>query len=409
MNNACKLLETLSTIEDKQNLANVYASMAMSLGNREDVEKALPLAQKAVAIFNEYPPQNLYEKAHAHQALSQSFTLSKRYAEALEQSKIDVAIKEQLIFEDHPELAKAYRDLAESFALAGDNEHAEEYALKSLHMLEKFFPDTNPEILFTYKLLCAIYQNSGRVEEHKRCDEKASDIFFKVQRNVWQNKLAYARRLIEAAQVPVDENILLNNPDVAKLLTERKSADLVKYNREAAEACRQLSDFDSAEKYIVLSMKIISARTELIEVSSTFFTAARILFRRREFSRALPIILRALTVQEKITPQNFDKFSEELILLGDVYTALKRDVDAFNAFERALNVQRQNPNPEHSVMELSTLSACKSLMRLENFDEAVRRLQALLDKQRLIFHETHPRIEAVKNLLRLATERKSPD
>lgn len=409
LNNACKLLETLPTVEDKQNLANVYASMAMSLGNREDVEKSLPLAQKAVAIFTEHPPQNLYEKAHAHQTLAQSFTLKKRYAEALEQSKIDVAIKQQVISEDHPELAKAYRELAESFALAGDNEHAEEYALKSLHMLEKFFPDAHPEILFTYRVLCAIYQESGRVEEHERCDKKASDIFFKVQRNVWQSKLDYARRLIEAAQVPVDENILRNNPDVAKLLTESKAADLVKYNREAAEACRQLFDFDSAEKYIVASMQKISERTDLLEVSSTLFTAARILFRRREFSRALPIILRAVTIQEKTTPQNFDKFSEELILLGDVYTALKRDDDALNAFERAIDVQKQNPNPEHSVMELATLSACKSLMRLKRFDEGARRLQALLDKQLHIFHETHPRIEAVKNLLRQATERKSPD
>ena len=409
LNKACKLLETLPLVEDKQNLANVYASMAMSLGNREDVAAALPLAQKAVDIFEEHPPQNLYEKAHAHQALAQSFTLSKRYAEALEQAKVDVAIKQQLIAGDHPELGKAYRELAEAFSLAGDNFHAEEYAFKSLHMLEKFFPDAHPEILFTYKLLCAIYQNSGRVEEHKRCDEKASDIFFKVQSNVWRNKLAYARRMIEAAQVPVDENILRNNPDVAKLLTQSKAADLVKYNREAAEACRQLFDFDSAEKYIVAAIKQISEQTDSLEVSATLFTAARILYRRGEFVRALPIILRAVTIQETTKSQNFDKFSEELILLGDVYTALKENVDALNAFERALDVQSQNPNPEHSVMELATLSACKSLMRLERFDEAARRLQALLDKQRLIFPETHPRIVAVKNLLRQATERKSPD
>ena len=408
LNEACKILETLPTVEDKQNLANVYASMAMSFGNREDVEKSLPLAQKAVAIFNEHPPQNLYEKAHAHQTLAQSFTLGKRYAEALEQSKIDVAIKEQLICEDHPELAKAYRELAESFAFSGDNARAEEYALKSLHMLEKFFPDAHPEILFTYRVLCAIYQNSGRVEDHKRCDEKASDIFFKVQRNIWQNKLAYARRLIEAAQVPVDENIKRNNPDVAKLLSERKVADLVKYNREAAEACRQLFEFDLAKEYIVASMKNISERTAPIEISSTFFTAARILYRRGEFSRALPIILRAVAAQEKTTPQNFDKFSEELMLLGDVYSALKKEVDALNAFERALDVQKQNPNPEHSLMELATLSACKSLMRLEKFDEAARRLQSLLEKQRLTFPETHPRLEAVKNLLRQATEKNCP-
>ena len=122
----------------------------------------------------------------------------------------------------------------------------------------------------------------------------------------------------------------------------------------------------------------------------------------------MPIILRAVAAQEKTTPQNFDKFSEELMLLGDVYSALKKEVDALNAFERALDVQKQNPNPEHSLMELATLSACKSLMRLEKFDEAARRLQSLLEKQRLTFPETHPRLEAVKNLLRQATEKNCP-
>lgn len=101
MNNSQEILEMLPDVEDKQNLANVCASIAMSLSNREDVDNALPLEQKAVDIFTRHPPENLYEKAHAHQALAQALTPKKRYAEVVEQIELNVAIKERLITTDH--------------------------------------------------------------------------------------------------------------------------------------------------------------------------------------------------------------------------------------------------------------------------------------------------------------------
>lgn len=90
-------------------------------------------------------------------------------------------------------MAIAYRELVEACCFVGDNERAEEYALKSLHMLEKFFPDINPEVLFTYRILVAFYHDLGREEDFKRCDEKTTEIFKKVQTNVWTNKLSYAQ------------------------------------------------------------------------------------------------------------------------------------------------------------------------------------------------------------------------
>lgn len=212
--------------------------------------------------------------------------------------------------------------------------------------------------------------------------------------------------MIEAVEVPVDENILINNPTIAEKLLIAKARDLVKYNREAAEACRQLEDYDSAEKFISATMQKISKQTDLIEVSTTLFIVAQILFWQRKFSATLPIILRALAAMEAVTPKNFDKLSKQLILLGNVYTTLDKHADVLKSFERAIAVQKQNPHPEHAIMEQATLSMCKSLMRLEHFDDAAKDLQELFAKQRNFLNETHPRIEAVKQLLQQARERK---
>ena len=408
MNKARKILESLPEVEDKQNLANVCASTAMFLGNREDVDNALPLAQKAVDIFTEYPPPNLYEKAHAHQALAQILVLKKKYAEALAQNKIVVTMLEELIPHEHPILVTAYRDLAESYALTEDYQLAEDYALKAVAMFEKILPEVNSEVLTIYKVLTEIYRMSRQTEKYTACEKKTSEILLKVQQSIWKNKLSYAERMIEAAQVPVDEK-LCKNPVVAENLLASKARDLVKYNREAAEACRQLEDYDSAEKFIAASMEKISAQTDLIEVSTTLFTAAQIYFGQRKFSEALPNALRALTMIESTSPRDNDKFSEQLIFLGKVYTSLKEYDSALKSFERAVEVQRQNPRPENAVMELANRLAAETLMRLGKFDDAEKILTELYNKQRLYLPETTWRIQAVKKLLEQARKKKLPN
>ena len=399
MNKARKILESLPDIEDKQNLANVCASMAMSLTNREDVENALPLAQKAVDIFEKYPPNNLYEKAHAHQTLAACFLLSKRYADALEQEKMHVAIKEKIIPSEHPEIAVAYRSLAETYCLNGDFKCAEAYSLKSIDILEKFFAEPNSELLTSYKLMNAIYNEAGRVEQGEIYRKKSAELFNRLQNSIWSGKLAYAERMIEAAEVPVDESILLNNPVAAEELSANKLRAFVKYNRDAAEACRQLQNFDSAQRFIVAALEKISEKIEPTEAVAVYFTAAQIFFANEKFSEALSFALEAAKKLSSIVPKKFDKLSEQFIFLGKLYAKLGDDQSALKSFEQAIAYQRENPKPENSVMELAILSAAKTLMRLKKFAEAEEILQDLLNKQRSKFPEKHPRIKAVKDLL----------
>ena len=409
MNKARKILETLPDIEDLQNLANVCASLAMSYSNREDFDKALPLAQKAVEIFTRYPPENLYEKAHAHQALGQVLLYKKRYAESLEQVKMDATIKEQLIPMAHPELAKTYRELGESYAFADDFVNAETYAKKSLDMLIKIYGENHPDILLCCKLLCSIYLKANRMEDAKRITIKHNEIYLSIHENIWTSKLNRALRLIEAAEEPVDENILKHNPTVAEMLQIEKLRELVKHNRDAAEACRQLKDYDSAVKFINVAIEKISDAITPVEQSMTFFIAAQIFFGQEKFSEALPLAIKALEIMENSAPNNFDKISEQLINLGNIYTKLSDHSSALKSFNRVIEVQGKNPNPENAVIELATRSAAESLMRLGNFDKVVKILDELLTKQRTFLNEENPRIDAVKNLLRLANEGKLSD
>lgn len=406
MGNSLKILESLPEIEDKQNLANVCASMAIAYTNREDFDVALYLAERAVKIFEEYPPENLWEKAHAHQSLSSVLLCKKRYSEALEQKKIDFEIKEKLIPTDHPELAKAYRELAECYSLVEDVEHAELYAKKALCMFEKTLPKTHPEILATYKIISEMYRNTDREEDFKFYSSKATEIFVKVQNSVWTNKLEYARRMIEVAEEPIDESILNKNPTVAKDLMAMKTRDLILQNRNAAEACRQLKDYDSAEKFISVAINKLSQSTMPIEESLTLFTASQIYFDQEKFSEALPLALAAVTKLLQGLPNNFDKLSEQFIHLGNVYSKLNDHESALKNFKRAVEVQEQNPNPENSVLELARRSAGEELMHLKRFDEAVKIFENLLAKQRTFLYETQPRIEAIKKLLEQAREQK---
>ena len=406
LNKARKILESLDGVEDKQNLANVNASLATIFGNREDIENALPLAQKAVEIFNEYPPENLYEKAHAHQALSQILTLKKNYAEALAQKKISSALLEKIFPQTHPIVMNEYSELAAVYLLNNNFAQAEAYILKTIDLLEKVFPETHPDVLKAYRLAASIYSTCGQLETAKKFFNKADEIFLKVQTDIWQKKISYARRMIEAAEEPVDEKILAHNPEVAKKILASRTRDLIRYNREAAEAFRQLKDFDSAEKYIGAATEKISAETEPAEASQTFFTASQILFGQKKFSEALSVGERALKILETITPKNFDKLSEQLIHLGNVCSKLDDHESALKNYRAAFEAQKKNPNPENAVMELAWRSAGQELMSLKRFEEAEKTFEELLEKQLKYFHENHTRVEQVKKLLNRARERK---
>lgn len=405
---AMKILESLPDVEDKQNLANVCASMAIAYTNREDFDVAFYLAKQAVKIFEEYPPENLWEKAHAHQSLSGILLCKKRYGEALEQKKLDVAIKEKLIPTAHPELAKAYRELAECYSYVQDDEHAEFYAKKALDMFEKTLPETHSEVLATYRFISEMYRTVGRTEEFKFYSEKATEIFVKVHDSVWINKLAYARRMIEAAEEPIDENIIRNNPEVAKTLAAMKTIDLIKYNRSAAEACLQLKDYDLAHKFILRAKNKLTPGTNPIEESLMLFTASRIFFGQEKFDDALPLALAAATKLLQGLPNNFDKLSEQFIHLGNVYSKLNDHESALKNFERAVEVQEGNANPENAILELARRSAGVELMHLKRFDEAEKIFEKILAKQLTFLYDRQPRVEAVKKLLEQARAKTTP-
>ena len=396
---ARKILETLPEVEDLQNLANVCASMATSLCNREDVDNALPLAQKAVDIFTAHPPENLYESAHAHQALGQILILKKNYGEALNQRKLAANLIEQLFQPPHPILAVAYRELAEVYALMKNFASAEENIIKAIDMFAEIFPDTHPDVLGAYKIAMTLFAESGATDKAKHYSERANDIFLRTQAAVWKNKLAHAERMIEVAEVPVDENIIRNNPTVAQNLLASKSRDILRYSRDAAEACRHLNDYGKAKKFIKAAMGKFSEQTVPIDKVTTLFTAAQISFGSGKFDDAEEYDTRAAKILEELTPRNYDRLCEVLIHLGNVFTKQGDDNAAVRTFARAVDVQKKNPQPEHAMIELASRSMAESLIRLRRFEEAAKILEELLLKQRTYLLETHPRVVVVKKIL----------
>lgn len=399
LNESLKILETLPEVEDKQNLANVCSNMAMVLCNREDFDKAWLFAQRAVELLAEYPNQNLYERAHAYQALGQILMLKKHYAESLIPKKTAAALLEKVFTKEHPLLASAYRELAEAYDFNEDFVAAEAYIVKAIDMLEKIFPDNHPDLLAVYRTAAAVFADSGQAEKSKFYAEKSRDIFLSVQANIWTNKLSYAERMIEAASEPVDQNILRHNPTCAAELMASQERDLIKYNRDAAEACLHLKDYEAANKFLFASMKKISASTELKEVSRTSFLAAQILYDEGKFSDALLPALKGLNAMISIKPSPFEELSEQFIQLGNIYSKLEEHEEALKNFKRAAELHGLNPNPENARAELAMRAGGEELMHLKRFDEAAELFTEILARQRTFLHENHPRIIAVKKLL----------
>lgn len=374
-----KILTTLTDVEDLQNLANVCASVAVAYTNRENIERGMVLARRAVEIFEKYPPKNLYEKANAHNTLSQSLKMSKKYEEALDQSKKALSIM-QKIAPNQPDLAFVYRNIAETLAMANKSQDALNYAKTALQILESILPQNHNEILKTYSMLAEIYRFLDDNDAYQLYLDKGQSAMNARQEELAKKKLALAVKMLD------DDFVELTRTDV------------MKYNRDAADACRTLNKFDDAQKFILTAVENIQPDTDALEKYLTYFTASQIFSAQKDFENAITFTKKSLDAALAVK-DNLDLLSTPYLQLGNLYSAAGQHEDALQNFLAAVDAYFQSPVPNISAILSARRMAGRELVAIQRFDDAKKIFSEVLEEQLKLLPEFHKDVQMTKKLL----------
>ncbi|MBQ7705643.1 MAG: tetratricopeptide repeat protein [Selenomonadaceae bacterium] len=379
---AIKILAQSNNIEDLQNMANVCANVAGAYIERGNSERGLIFAQKAIKIFEQYPPKNLQEKANAHNTLAQAFKSVKMYAESFEQAKISIDILEKIAPNNIP-LAVAYLNIADTYALIEENEKALTLSKKALQIFEEKLPPNHGEISRTYMFISEIYESLGDTEAQNFYLQKFHSILYESQKKLAIEKLQFSLKILAE-----------NSPNTTP-------ADLVKYNRDAADSYKFLNQLDEAQKFILESIKNILPTTAPMDKYLTYFSASQIFAASEKLDEAINFAQKSLEAAETL-PDKFNVLSTPHLHLGGLYSKIGKHELALKNFLAALDAQQKLPEPEFSFVLLLKKAVGREFLALKNFAQAEKIFSEVLSEQLKILPEFHSDVQITKKLLNFA-------
>jgi CHAT domain-containing protein len=127
--------------------------------------EAIPLAQRALAIFEKSLGPNHPNVGASLNNLAELYLNQGRYADAVPLFKRSLAIKEKTLGPDHPNVASSLNSLAVLYARQGRYANAEPLLKRSLAILEKSRGPNHPLVATSLNSLAELYRDQSRWAE----------------------------------------------------------------------------------------------------------------------------------------------------------------------------------------------------------------------------------------------------
>ena len=254
---------------------------------------------------------------------------------------------------------------------------------KALQIFEEKLPPNHFEISQTYSFISKIYKSLGDTESQNFYSQKFHSILYENQKKIAIKKLNLALEFLEE-----------NSQNIT-------SADLTKYNRDAAESYKFLNQLDEAQKFILASIKNILPTTDASDKYLTYFSASKIFADSEKLDEAINFAEKSLTAAE-ILQDKFSVLSTLHFHLGELYSKIGKHEISLKTFLAALEVQQNLAEPEISFVLILKKAAGNEFLALKNFAQAEKIFFEVLSEQLKFLPEFHSDVQITKNLLNFA-------
>jgi tetratricopeptide (TPR) repeat protein len=263
-----------------------------------------------------------------------------QFAEALPLAQQVLAIRRQILGDQHPEVAIAINNVAEMHRAMGNYAAAEPLLLEARAIQEANPADNQGGLAITLNNLSLIYQQQGRYQDAEPLTQQAIDIYEALGPSIYLGR-GY------------------NN--LAELYRQQgRFTEAADYYGRAIDLFEQLSGPDSPD--VALS----SLNLGLVEQA------------RGEYTQAETLYQRAITTFQTAFEGNHPNLALAFLNLGALYQTQSRYSEAESLYQQALEIQQRHYGDQHPEV-VYTLGSFGQLYQAQGrYDNAEAMLQSAL-------------------------------
>ena len=289
--------------------ANALTQQVMELEKQGRYSEAVPLAQRALALYDKVLGHDHPDVATALYNLAELYRREARYVDAEPLFQRSIAIGEKALGSDHPHVAFSLNRLALLYYAQGRYTDAEPVLKRSLAIYEKVFGPDHQYVVSALNGLASLYDAEGLYAD--------------------------AEPLLKRSLTTREKVLGPDHPDVAATLND------------LAEVYRKLARYTDAEP---LQKRSLAIRENVLgpdhsDVAASLNNLAYLYLVQRRLVDAEPLYKRSLAIWEKALGPDHPHVATSLNSLATLYLAQGRYVDALSVVKRTIT---QN-SPRKSV------------------------------------------------------------
>jgi CHAT domain-containing protein/tetratricopeptide (TPR) repeat protein len=351
------VFSSLPSFAQQDEIAALNAKIA-ELHRAGKYAEAIPLAHRALAIYEKALGPNHSDLAPGLNNLAFLYSKQGRYADAEPLYQRSLAIREKALGPNHPNVALVLNNLATLYERQGRYAGAEPLYKRSLAVREKALGANHPDVAQSLNNLAGLYVGQGRYADaeplYKRSlaiDEKSQgpdhpDVATGLNNLASlysdQGRYADAEPLFKRSLAIREKALGPNHPDVAGSLNNLAFL----YSNQGRHADAE----PLFKRSLAIWEKALGA--DHPNVAAALNNLALLYDTQGRYADAEPLFKRSLAINEKVLGPSHPEIAHALNNLARLYKKQGRHADAEPLFKRSLAIKEKAVGPSHPDVAL---------------------------------------------------------
>jgi tetratricopeptide (TPR) repeat protein len=384
--------------EDRAEYAHSFSDQreGTALVGRGRYREAQPLFEKVLAIRRELLGEQHPDTAASYNNVAFNLNAQGRYKEAEEGYQKALANCRKVLGEEHPDTATSYNNVASNLDARGRHKEAEEGFRKALAIRRKVLGEEHPDTATSYNNVASNLNAQGRYKEAQEGYQKALAICRKVRgedhRDTAFSYIVLAASLdaqgrYKEAQEGFKKALAIRR----KVLGEEHPDTATSYNHVALNLANQGRYKEAEEgfrKALAIHRKVLGEQhpdTAGSYNNVAFNLNAQGRYKEAEegYQKALAIYRKVLGEEHPLTAGSYNNVAFNLDARG-------RHKEAEEGFRKALAIRRKVLGEEHPDTATSYNNVASNLNAQGRYKEAEEGYQKALAIYRKVLGEEHP-------------------
>ncbi|MEQ8383717.1 MAG: tetratricopeptide repeat protein [Coleofasciculus sp. A1-SPW-01] len=397
--------ETSSVEEAQLEEASQLNQQVIELYEQGKYDEAIPLAKRALAIRQQVLGQEHLDVADSLNNLAFLYKSQGRYSEAEPLYQQALHMRKKLLGDEHPDVAQSLNNLALLYESQGRYGEAELLYQQALDMWKKLLGDEHPYVAFSLNNLALLYESQGRYgeaellyqqalqmkkkllgDEHPSVATSLNNLAFLYQS---QGRYGEAEPLYQQALQMTKKLLGDEHPSVATSLNNLAGLYQSQGRYGEAEPLYQQA-LDMWKKLL---------GDEHPDVATSLNNLALLYVRQGRLKEAEPLYQQALQMTKKLLGDEHPYVAFSLNNLASLYSSQGRLKEAEPLFQQALQMRKKLLGNEHPDVATSLNNLAILYERQGRLKEAEPLYQQALQMFKKLLGNEHPDVASSLNNL----------